>query len=490
MSSSDEEDFPKRRRRKRNQSFEHEQFESHQFDFNIDEANELDNQTTADVGVIPIHDDLQQQNLTRDQLQQLFSRVSSELVAESTDDQDFFKRKATIKVPKTNKVIQTPFPPPRSDRQEDFDISIEQLKQLAKNSAGLLIIEKHSPSEKEIDYALSTITLTFNQSMIAISSLDEQINPEDLGISLIPKPEGQWRWIDTKTVQFEAKHRLPYSTKYTLRVNKEHCVSTFGGKLDDEFVFEFSTKTLQVLEFLPTGRVTTLKPKCFLLFNQKIDINDIFKHICVVRDDGHQIQTEKLELFDEEAVKSEFKSFINRNEENRQQYIAFTFKEDLFKATKYTIQVPKDCPSAEGPLKTTLEWSDDFTTYKRLQITDWFPNINDSYQQTAIPGQSWTITFNNSLDHSTIKKSIFKIEPEVSDLGIEHRKYNSREILIHNNSQPNTVYTLFIQSGILKDIFGQTLEQDPSSQSIQFHVDDFNSPLSGVLQGESGIAQK
>ncbi|CAF3025123.1 unnamed protein product, partial [Rotaria sp. Silwood2] len=487
MSSSDEGDFPKRMRRKRNQSFEHEQFQSHQFDFNIDEANELDNETTADVGAITIHDDLQQQNLTRDQLQQLFSRVSSELVAESTDDQEFFKRKATIKVPKTNKVIQTPFPSFRSDRQEDFDISIEQLKQLAKKSAGPLIIEKHSPSEKEIDYALSTIALTFNQFMIAISSLNEQINPEDLGISLIPKPEGQWRWIDTKTVQFEAKHRLPYSTKYALRVNKEHCVSTIGGKLDDEFFFEFSTKTLQVLEFLPNGTVSTLKPKCFLLFNQKIDINEIFKHICVARDDGHQIQTEKLQLLDEEAVKSEFKSFINRNEEKRQQYIAFTFKEDLLKATQYTIQVPKDCPSAEGPLKTTLEWSDDFTTYKRLQITDWFPNINDTYHQTAIPGQSWTITFNNSLDHSTIKKSIFKIEPEVSGLGIEHRKYNSREILIHNNSQPNTVYTLFIQSGILKDIFGQTLEQDHSSQSIQFHVDEFNSPLSGALQGESGM---
>ncbi|CAF4772270.1 unnamed protein product, partial [Rotaria sp. Silwood2] len=39
------------------------------------------------------------------------------------------------------------------------------------------------------------------------------------------------RWTGTKTLQFEAKHRLPYSTNYTLRVNKGHCVSAIGGKL-------------------------------------------------------------------------------------------------------------------------------------------------------------------------------------------------------------------------------------------------------------------
>jgi hypothetical protein len=215
---------------KRNQTFKYEQSQSYQFNFNIDEADEINNETTIDVGMTPLHDDLQQQNLTPDQLEQLLSQVNSELVAESTDDQEFFKREATIKPPKTRKVIQTPFPPPPSNRKENIDINIEQLKQLAKKEPDPLIIERYSPNEKEIDHALSTITLTFNQSMINISSLNEQINTEDLGISLTPKIEGQWKWMGTKTVQFQAKHRLPYSTKYTLTVNKKHCVSTIGGK--------------------------------------------------------------------------------------------------------------------------------------------------------------------------------------------------------------------------------------------------------------------
>ncbi|CAF3064191.1 unnamed protein product [Rotaria sp. Silwood2] len=473
-------------RPKRKQTFEHEQLQSYQFDFNIDEGNVMDNETTTDVAVTPLHDDLQQQDLTRDQLQQLFSRAGSALVAEATDDQEFFKRKTTIKVPKTSKVIKTPFPPPESDLQEDFDINIEQLKQLANKSTGPLIIERHSPNEQEIDHALSTIAFTFNQPMINISTLDEQINPEDLGLSLIPKIDGRWRWIDTKTVQFEAKHRLPYSTKYTLRVDKEHCVSAIGGKLDDEFFFEFSTKELQVRQFLPCETVSTLRPKCFLLFNQKIDINEIFKHICVMRGDEHKMQSHELELVDEETTKNEFKSFINEDEGNHQQYLAFTFKHDLLKATEYTIQVPEGCPSAEGPLKTRSEWSANFETYEPLKIIYWFPNKEDTYQHTATPGKSWSLTFNNSLDHSTIKKSIFKFEPEKKVLlGIEHIEYNDRKILIHNDSQPNTVYTLLIQSGILKDIHGQTLEHDHSDQPIQFHVDDLNTPLYGTLRGES-----
>ncbi|CAM4981821.1 unnamed protein product [Rotaria socialis] len=124
---------------------------------------------------------------------------------------------------------------------------------------------------------------------------------ESLGISLTPNVEGRWRWIGTQTVQVEAKYRLPYSTKYTLRVHKEHCMS----------------------------------------------------HLCVVSGNEHKMSTKKLKLVDETTAKSEFKLFINEKEENHEPYIAFTFKDDLLKATQYTIQVPTGCPSAEGPLMTT-----------------------------------------------------------------------------------------------------------------------------------------
>jgi len=66
---------------------------------------------------------------------------------------------------------------------------------------------------------------------------------------------------------------------------------------------------------------------------------------------------------------------------------------------------------------STSEWSASFQTYESLKIVDWTPNRKNTYQPTADPGHSWSITFNNPLDHSTINKSLFKLEPEVSGLG-------------------------------------------------------------------------
>ncbi|CAF4441547.1 unnamed protein product, partial [Adineta steineri] len=133
-------------------------------------------------------------------------------------------------------------------------------------------------------------------------------------------------------------------------VDKQHCVSAIGGKLDDELFFEFSTITPNVLQFLPCGTVSTLKPICFLLFDQKIDTNRILEHLCVMSSDKHEISSNELQLVDEVTAKKEFKSYIDATEGNHQKYVAFTFKNDLLKATQYTIQLPAGCPSAEGPL--------------------------------------------------------------------------------------------------------------------------------------------
>ncbi|CAF4907579.1 unnamed protein product, partial [Rotaria sp. Silwood2] len=89
----------------------------------------------------------------------------------------------------------------------------------------------------------------------------------------------------------------------------------------DEFVFQFSTTAPKVLQFLSHGTVATLKPKCFLLFNQKIDMNEILKHLRIVHSDGHTTQNEDLELVNETTAESEFELLMNANEENHEKYV-------------------------------------------------------------------------------------------------------------------------------------------------------------------------
>ena len=162
---------------------------------------------------------------------------------------------------------------------------------------------------------------------------------------------------------------------------------------------------------------STLKPKCLLLFDQKIDKKAILKHLMVASSGGQRVQNEDLQLMDEESANCEFKSFISADEGNHEKYVAFTFKNELSKATQYTIEVPKGCPSAEGPLTSTEPWSASFQTYEPLKIVDWSPNKEHAWQPSAAPGCSWSLTFNNSLDRSTINKALFKVEPDVGGLG-------------------------------------------------------------------------
>ena len=185
----------------------------------------------------------------------------------------------------------------------------------------------------------------------------------------------------------------------------------------DELLFQFVTTPPSVIQFSPHGTVATLKPKCCLVFDQKIDRNQILQHLHIVSNDRRRVSTNDLELLDEAVEKKEFEEVFRADEGIDERCVAFTFKNDLSKATQYSVKVPAGCPSAEGPLKSSKEWSTDFKTYEPLKITHWQPNKNDKYELSIDPGESWSVTFNNSLNHSSINKSIFKIEPEVSGLG-------------------------------------------------------------------------
>lgn len=222
-----------RQRRIRNQHVESSQSGPHRFQFNIAEENGTDDRSTRLAGTATLADiqgHQQQQVLTSNQLQQLFARANTKMVAQSTDQENFFKRETTMKPPKTSKHIQAPFPPPLEDRPEESVLDPERLKQLTKEKAGPLIIERYSPNESEINYPIATVTMTFNQPMISVSTLDDMSHVDQMGISLTPAPEGRWRWTGARTIQYEPKHRLPYSTRYVLKVNKNQCTSVIEGK--------------------------------------------------------------------------------------------------------------------------------------------------------------------------------------------------------------------------------------------------------------------
>src|SRR5690349_1560471 len=56
--------------------------------------------------------------LTKEELAAMIARLP-ELKSEEQDVKDFFKREASIKVPKTGTITKVPFPPPPENRAEE-----------------------------------------------------------------------------------------------------------------------------------------------------------------------------------------------------------------------------------------------------------------------------------------------------------------------------------------------------------------------------------
>lgn len=199
--------------------------------FDITEAESIiDDGNSSEASRASSSNNAELEDLSRDQLRRLFSRVSSDLVRPTSDVQDFFRRKTTVKTPKSGKSKRTPFPLRETQRREDPDISMENIKSLERSQIKPLVVERWTPNQHEIKHSLSTVSITFSEAMIHLAALDDQETPEEKGISLTPKVDGQWRWIDIKTAKFEATYRLPCSTKYTLRIDKERCESMTGGE--------------------------------------------------------------------------------------------------------------------------------------------------------------------------------------------------------------------------------------------------------------------
>ncbi|MXZ43357.1 MAG: hypothetical protein F4Z18_16800 [Caldilineaceae bacterium SB0666_bin_21] len=136
----------------------------------------------------------------------------------------------------------------------------------------------------EGEVALSpNVSLTFSRPMVPISS-QAVVADQDLPVELTPQPEGEWIWLGTQTLLFQPKGRMPGATRYTVRV-PDTVKDVTGARLESEFVWEFETEPLKLLEVWPNdsardpGRLDT---PIVLGFNQAIDAAKLTPYLNVL----------------------------------------------------------------------------------------------------------------------------------------------------------------------------------------------------------------
>jgi uncharacterized protein YfaS (alpha-2-macroglobulin family) len=395
--------------------------------------------------------------LSESELAAILARLPG-LTPESGDREDFRLPEDVVPPPRTGETISETFPPPPP---EVGPVAVE---------SGPLEVLRYSP-EGEIPIA-PFVNITFNQPMVPIATL-EDLSEADIPIQVEPNLPGTWRWLGTKTLNFqydsELIDRMPMATEYRVTVPAGTRSAT-GGVLAEAVEFTFSTPPVTLTNYAPSGSSgpQPLEPVFFAAFNQRIDPQAVLDTIVVQAGS----RTIKIRLATEDEVKAD--PLVSRMAAHALdgRWLAFTADQKLPTDTNVSITIGPGTPSAEGPLLTESSQSFSFHTYAPLRIEDHGCSWGDDTCQPLTP---LYIEFNNPIDPKYYRDDMLRIEPELAGASVS---IYGDTISIRGATVGRTTYRVTV-SGQIQDIFGQRLG---NSESLRFKIGPADPVLIGPQQ--------
>ena len=359
-----------------------------------------------------------------------------EIKAEDADRQDFAKRVGTLPPPKTGEKILVKFP------------SDEQRGTPKVNVGDKLDVIRFSP-EGEVKLA-PDLSVTFSEPMVAVTSQEQAA--QTVPVTVSPLPEGNWRWLGTKTLMFDTKTRFPMATKFTAKV-PAGTKATNGQILQKDVVWTFTTPPPKIEQMIPANQTVKRDAVMFVSFDQAINREAVLQTISVTS------KGKKLPIrlaTQEEIDGTNISYYVKQSQPNR--WLAFRAlnsdgltENALPSASNITVTVEKGTPSAEGPLTTEKAQAFSFQTFSPLVFNKaycgWQNNKNCS------PFENWVMEFNNQLDAESFAENIVKVEPAIENLKIYPSGNN---IYFQGYKKGRTTYKITVD-GKLKDIYGQSL---------------------------------
>ncbi|KAF0190514.1 MAG: hypothetical protein FD167_6101, partial [bacterium] len=263
----------------------------------------------------------------------------------------------------------------------------------------------------------ANLSITFSQPMVALTSQTEAA--QNIPVKLSPQPQGQWRWLGTKTLVFEPKNRFPMSTEYSIEV-ASGVKSATGQTLRTPVNWKFKTPTLTLKNYFPRNGSVGTDPIIFLEFDQEINKNTILQNIKVSSDKASY----KVRLATQEEVDAS-KEIAYLVKSAKDKY-SLTIKVDNGLASKLVAPLPNDTNinvsveagtlSTEGPLKTPTKQEFSFTTYSPLQV-----NSHSCYKSiyACEPSGYVNFSFNNELDPKSLDLSKAEMSPKLSGMKLQ-----------------------------------------------------------------------
>ncbi len=382
--------------------------------------------------------------LPEEDIKRVMARLPA-LAEEPEDTVDFKFPDEVIPTPLTGETIDEPFPP-EEDIQPDVIVS------------GPLEVLRYAP-EGEIPIA-PFVNVTFNQPMVPLTTLQD-LADEDVPVGIEPALPGTWRWLGTKTLNFQFDSalidRLPMATEYTVTI-PAGTQSAIGGVLGETVQFKFSTPTPTLKRHYPyADDPQPLDPIFFLSFDQRIDPAAVLETIQVTADDS--LVTVRLATEGEIADHESISNLVEEAGESR--WLAFLSDELLPADASIEIIIGPGTPSAEGPLVTKTAQSYGFRTYAPLEIID---HGCSWWDDDCRPLQPLFIEFNSPIDPEFYKEDMLRIEPRLAGAVVN---VIGNTIEIRGMTEGQTTYKVTVD-GDLRDMFGQTLGE---GEQLRFKIE-------------------
>jgi uncharacterized protein YfaS (alpha-2-macroglobulin family) len=335
---------------------------------------------------------------------------------------DFKLPTASRPAPKAGETVKTPFPPPAAP-----DATAPE------QAGGPQAVLRYAP-EGDVEL-VPRVSVTFAQPVVPISGVaDVESLPRP--VKLTPEPEGQWRWVGTRTVVFEPTTRMPMATTYSVE-------ATADG---EPTRFTFQTPPARLVEATPSGRDVSTRPVLALLFDQRVSPEAVQAHLQVKA--GSTPVTLRPATLAELEADPQAKA-LRARAEAPERVVLLTPTAPLPTDAAVQVVLPRGLPSAEGPRVTEKVQQHGFQTYAALALE----SAECGWGDQCRPFMPWTLRFNNRLDEASVDASRFTVTPEVPDLKVE---VYDRVVTLTGLTRGRTEYTVAL-SPQLTDQFGQRL---------------------------------
>ncbi|MBN1898670.1 MAG: Ig-like domain-containing protein [Spirochaetes bacterium] len=295
------------------------------------------------------------------------------------------------------------------------------------------------------------ITITFNEPVVALKKLDEEIKEGPIQLSY--DTTGKYKWLGTRSLAFYPDKKFPVNTRITVTV-KKGITSVQGNKLETDHVWSFETLRPSLSRSTPYNeqKWVRLDSYVYLYFNLPMKLNT--SEYITITEDGQDVPYRTRYIQTNELYYWERQSF------DKKTALVLMPTREFNKSSKITVYIKPGCPALEGHLGTKYKSLIYFYTYYDFKFT------GEIYQKILPERCSWnycdalSLPFTNPVEYRELFKNMTvnpQIKLPVDDY--ENSTWNTHDFCLTLGFEPEKSYEIKLARD-LKDIFGQKLNND------------------------------